>query len=122
MDSRSPEVQDWLAQWSPNQREQVEWLAGRVHAAAEGITEAIRWRRLTFTIDGNWHHWLCAIAVTKPAVALVFHKGSLLEDQAGVLRGEGSYLRRVAYHQAAADPSAVTALVRQAIEHQTDMR
>jgi hypothetical protein len=64
MDGRPREVEDWVRQCSPDRREQVEWLAGRVHAAVDGVDEAIKWGRLTFTVDGNWHHWLCAIAVT----------------------------------------------------------
>jgi hypothetical protein len=121
MDARARDVEDWLRQWTPDQQEQVKWLAGRVHAARAGVVEAIKWRRLTFTVDGNWHHWLCAIAVTPAGVNLMFHKGSLLDDPAGVLRGGGRYLRQLPYDQAAADPEAVTALVRQAIVHQTDM-
>jgi hypothetical protein len=99
----------------------VEWLASRVHAAGDGVAEAIKWRRLTFTFDGNWHHWPCAIAVTKRGVNLVFHKGSLLDDPAGLLQGEDRYVRQIPHDRAAADPAAVTALVRQAIVHQTDM-
>lgn len=120
-DGRPPEVEDWLRRWSPDQREQVEWLAGRVHAAGKDVAEAIKWRRLTFTVDGNWHHWLCAVAVTGGAVSLVFHKGSLLEDPADMLQGGEHYLRKLPYDRAAADPEAVTALVRQAIARQTDM-
>jgi hypothetical protein len=121
MGRRPRDVEDWLRNWRPDQREQVEWLASRVHAAAEGITEAIRWGRLTFTVFGNWHHWLCAVGVTARGVNLVFHKGSLLDDPAGVLEGDNRYLRQVPHDQAAADPDAVTALVRQAIVRQTDM-
>ena len=77
--------------------------------------------RVTFTIDGNWHHWLCAISVTAKKVNLMFHKGSLLDDPAEMLEGEGRYLRSVPHHRAVANPDAVTALVRQAILHQTDM-
>jgi hypothetical protein len=121
MDGRPREVEEWLSQWSPHQQEQVEWLAGRVHAAGEGVAEAIKWRRLTFAVDVNWHHWLCAIAVTTRGVNLVFHKGSLLDDPAGVLQGEGRYLRQMPHDRAVADPEAVTALVRQAIVRQTDM-
>jgi hypothetical protein len=54
-------------------------------------------------------------------VQLVFHKGSLLEDPAGPLEGDARYLREVSYDRAAADPAALTALVRQAVLHQTDM-
>jgi hypothetical protein len=121
MGGRPREVEDWLRRWSPDQREQVEWLAGRVHGAAAGIAEAIRWGQLTFTVNGDWHHWLCAVAVSKRGVDLRFHKGSLLGDPAGLLRGEGRYLRQLPYDRAAAEPEAVTALVRQAVAHQTDM-
>jgi hypothetical protein len=121
MDVRPREVEDWLRRWSPDQRERAEWLASRVHAAAAGVDEAIKWGWLTFTVDGNWHHWLCAIAVTARGVGLSFHKGSLLDDPAGVLEGGGRYLRQIPHDRAATDPEAVTALVRQAIVHQTDM-
>jgi hypothetical protein len=110
-----------MRRWGPDRREQVEWVAGRVHAAAEGVDEAVKWARLTFTVGGNWHHWLCAIAVTSRGVSLVFHKGALLEDPAGLLAGEGRYLRQATYDRLVADPEAVTALVRRAIARQTDM-
>jgi hypothetical protein len=121
MDDRPREVEDWLRRWSGDRREQVDWLVGRVHAAGGGIDEAIKWRRLTFTVDGNWHHWLCAVAVAPRGVSLVFHKGSLLDDPAGLLEGEGRYLRQLPYDRAAERPDAVTTLVRQAMARQTDM-
>jgi hypothetical protein len=121
MHDRPAEVRDWLRRWGPDQQEQVAWLASRVHTAGDGVAEAIKWRRLTFTVDGNWHHWLCAIAVSRPGVRLVFHKGSLLDDPAGLLQSEDRYVRQIPHDRAAADPEAVTALVRQAIVHQTDM-
>ena len=121
MDGRLPEVQEWLHKASPAQQEQAQHLAAVVHAADEAVAEAIKWRRLTFTVGDNWHHWLCAIAITKREVSLVFHKGSLLEDPANLLQGEGRYLRQIPYDQAAAHPEAVTALVREAIAHQTEM-
>ena len=61
------------------------------------------------------------IAVAARGVSLVFHKGSLLDDPAGLLEGEGRYLRQVTYERAAKDPEAVTELVRQAVARQTDM-
>jgi hypothetical protein len=121
MADRPREVEAWLGRWGPDQRERVDRLAGRVHAAGAGVEEAVKWSRLTFTVDGNWHHWLCAIAVAARGVSLVFHKGSLLDDPAGLLEGEGRYLRQVPYERAAKDPEAVTELVRQAVARQTDM-
>jgi hypothetical protein len=122
MDGRAPEAQDWLRRWTLDQQEQAVWLAGRVHAAGDGVAEAVKWGRLTFTVNGDWHHWLCAIAVSRREVRLVFHKGALLDDPAGLLQGEGRYVREIPHDRAAADPEAVTALVRQAIGHQTDMQ
>ena len=34
-----------------------------------------KWGQLTFTLDGDWHHWICALSPTKKAVKLVIHKG-----------------------------------------------
>ena len=121
MDGRPRDVEEWLRKWSPAEQEQAQNLAAAVHAADEAIAEAIKWGRLTFTVDDNWHHWLCAIAVAKRGVSLVFHKGSLLEDPANLLQGAGRYLRQIPYDQAVAHAEAVTALVREAITHQTEM-
>ena len=29
--------------------------------------------RLTFTRDGDWHHWICAVSVTKQEAKLHIH-------------------------------------------------
>lgn len=121
MNGRPHEVEDWLGQRAPEKRDQVERLAALVHAAGDGVDEAIRWGRLTFTTHGDWHHWLCAVAVTVRGVNLMFHKGSLLDDPARLLRGEGRYLRQTGYQRAIEAPEEVTGLVREAIAHQTEM-
>jgi hypothetical protein len=118
---RPPEVQDWLDRQSSDHQQQAELLASAVHAADRSIAEAIKWRRLTFTIGGNWHHWLCAVAVKKQGASLMFHKGALLDDPAGLLQGDSRYLREIPFERVMEHPNAVTALVREAIAHQTDM-
>lgn len=100
MREQSPKVTAWLDGLSPDQREQVESLAGLVHEVGTTLSEAIKWRRLTFTVDDDWHHWLCQIAVTKKGTSLVFHKGVLLDDPANLLEGQGRYLRHVTYERA----------------------
>lgn len=115
------EIEEWLGQVDPPNRERVEHLAALVHAADNDIDDAIKWRRLTFTKGGDWHHWLCAVAVTTRGVNLMFHKGALLNDPANLLRGEGKYLRQIPHDRAVANPSETTTLIRQAAEHQTDM-
>ncbi|MGH3372863.1 MAG: hypothetical protein ACRDPR_22995 [Nocardioidaceae bacterium] len=42
MADRPREVEAWLRTWSPDQRQQVDWLAGRVHAAGAGVDEAAK--------------------------------------------------------------------------------
>lgn len=51
----------------------------------------------------------------------MFHKGALLDDPANLLRGEGRYLRQVPHATAMAHREEITALLRQAVDHQTDV-
>ncbi len=106
-----------------------EWLDAHPDAApladllrrTATLDEAVKWNRLTFTANGDWHHWVCAVAATRKAVNLVFHKGSLLADPAGLLTGDGKYIRQVPADRALASPDDVADLVRDALAHQTDM-
>lgn len=122
MDHVEPiDVTNWLQQWTPRQRREVRALAALIRGTDARLDEAIKWHRLTFTAERNWHHWLCAVAVTRARVRLLFHKGALLEDPAGLLHGSGRYLREVRYEEAVDAPDALSALVREAIAHQRDM-
>jgi hypothetical protein len=120
MTGHPTEVETWLSEHD-TQRTRIEELTKLVHDAGPGLDEAVKWRRLTFTAGGDWHHWLCAVTATGKGVALMFHKGALLDDPARLLRGEGRYLRQVAHDRAMAEPAAITELVRQAVARQTDM-
>lgn len=120
MDTRPAEATEWLNRHDEH-RTEVDDLAALVHAAGGDLDEAVKWNRLTFTAGGDWHHWLCAIAVTTRGVNLMFHKGALLDDPARLLRGEGRYLRQIPHAQAVEHADRVTALVRDAIAKQTDM-
>lgn len=52
-------------------------------------------------------------------MSLLLHKGALLADPAGLLQGEGRYLRQIRYEDATANPDAVTAVVGSATANQT---
>lgn len=121
MGSPAPDVEAWIGGWDADQQVAVRWFADRVHDADPRISEAIKWRRLTFTVEGNWHHWLCAVSVTRGGVGLMLHKGALLHDPQALMLGDGRYLRQVPYEVAAGNPDAVVALVREAVMHQTEM-
>jgi hypothetical protein len=115
------EVAEWLSALQPSVRQDVEVLAGIVTSADARMEQAIKWGRLTFTIDGNWHHWLCGIVATKSAARLVLHKGVLLDDPQALLRGSGRYVREIGFERARENSEAVREIVRSAVDHQTDM-
>jgi hypothetical protein len=98
----------------------VEEVAALVSGVDPRLTQAVKWGRLTFAVDDNWHHWLCGIAVTSKRDSLVFHKGVLLDDPERLLTGTGRYVRQLPLAGARQHPDAVARLVRSAIEHETD--
>jgi hypothetical protein len=115
------EVQTWFTRLDERQRSQAEKLATLVSAADPRLEQAVKWGRVTFTVDGRWHDWLCGIASAKKGVRLVFHKGALLDDPDGLLTGSARYVREIPAEQAVERPRAVSSLVRSALEHQTDL-
>jgi hypothetical protein len=121
MGRHAPDVETWISGWNADQQAAVRWFADRAHEADSRISEAIKWRRLTFTVAGDWHHWLCAVSVTRRGVSLLLHKGALLHDPGELLVGEGRYLRQLPFEVAASHPDAVMDLVREAVARQTDM-
>jgi hypothetical protein len=106
-----------------------DWLAAHPEAAplvslvrgTAGLDEAVKWGRLTFTAENDWHHWVCAVAASKSGVNLVFHKGSLLPDPADLLIGDGKYTRQLPAKQALATPDEVATLIREAVARQREM-
>ena len=111
-------VEQWLSRLDPPTRTEVEQV---VTAADPRVQRAVKWGRLTYSLEGNWHHWLCAVAVSKRSRRLVFHKGALLEDRSGLLDGDGRYVREIPLAEALRQGDGVADLVRSAIRHETDM-
>lgn len=81
-----------------------------------------KWGRLTFTRAGDWHHWICAVSATKKEVKLHLHKGSLLADPSGLMRGDGQYIRTTSVQtRDEIDAEVVGGILREAASRQTDM-
>jgi hypothetical protein len=81
-----------------------------------------KWRQLTFTREGDWHHWICAISPTRKAVKLVIHKGALLADPQGAMEGKGRYTRAIPFRTPdEIDPDVVAPILREAAARQTEM-
>lgn len=110
--------QAWLAGVHEPRRCLAAEVAAVVGGADPRLQRAVKWRRLTFTVGGDWHHWLCAVAAAKAGVRLVFHKG-VLADPEGMLTGSGRYVRELTGEEVIRRPQAVRALVAEAIRKQT---
>jgi hypothetical protein len=81
-----------------------------------------KWGQLTFTREGDWHHWICAISPTKKAVKLVIHKGALLADPREVMEGKGRYARAMRFQAPEeVDINTVMPILREAAARQTEM-
>lgn len=114
-----------FTQSSPDEFQQI---VGRLVKAIERVPTkldaVVKWRQLTFARNGDFHHWVCAIALTKKSVNLLFHYGSLLDDRNGVLvAGESKFLRKVAYATCdQIDEAEILGLVAQAIDKNQDFK
>jgi hypothetical protein len=100
-------------------------VAALIDVVFDGLPDAqhaLKWGQLTFTRDGDWHHWICAITATKSAVKLVIHKGALLADPSGVMDGRGRYTRSIAFRSAEqVDAAVVAPILREAAARQTEL-
>lgn len=96
----------------------VEALVEAMRGAAEPLSVAIKWGRLTFAARDDFHHWLCGIAITKRAVSLTFHFGGLLEDpDSRLIVGSSRFLRKMDFRTPAeVDGKMVVGFVNQALE------
>ena len=62
----------------------------------DSIKLAVKWKRLTFAHEGDFHHWLCAISFSRKAVNLTFHFGGLMKDPYDLfIRNESRFLRKI---------------------------
>jgi hypothetical protein len=103
-------------------RPTVERLIDVVVDALPDAEPALKWGRLTFTRNGDWHHWVCAIAPARKAVRLLIHKGALLADPRGVLEGDGRYLRAITFSAPDdVDADLIAPFLREAAARQREM-
>ena len=103
-------------------RPTVERLINVVVEVLSDAEHQRKWGRLTFTRNGNWHHWLCAIATDRKAVRLLVHKGALLADPRGVLEGDGRYLRAITFSSPDdVEADVVVPILSEAAARQTEM-
>ena len=91
-------------------------LDATIREAAPELEVAIKSRLLSYTVERDWRHWVCAVNATKSAVCLRFLWGVLLDDPLGVLRKGSSTLTTWDIPRGAdVDSAAVASYVRNAL-------
>jgi hypothetical protein len=82
------------------------------------LDAAIKWRQLTFAVDGDFDHWICAVAGTSRQARLTFHFGALLDDVEGAFApSDAKYVRRITVTAAGdVDEGTVADLLSQALD------
>lgn len=69
-----------------------------VLSSHETMASEIKWGKPTFGLNGDFHHWICAVQISKKKVSLIFHYGGLLEDENGkLIAGTSRFLRKLDY-------------------------
>jgi hypothetical protein len=89
---RSDPLEEYLALYDEPAGRLFVQLDAAIRAAAPELDVAIKYRLLSYTLDADWRHWVCAVNATKSAVCLRFLWGVLLDDPLGVLRAGTSTL------------------------------
>ena len=106
---------EYLSGLSPAVREVAERLISVVQRHSN-LDAAIKWRQLTFALDGDFDHWICAVAGTSRQARLTFHFGALLHDVEGAFApSDAKYVRRITVTAAGdVDEATVADLLSQA--------
>jgi hypothetical protein len=90
-------VEEYLSPVAPELRAIATRIIEAVTAHA-GFDVAVKWRQLTFALDGDFEHWVCAVAAGKKQVQLKFHFGSMLDDHDQAFSpGDGKFIRKIVY-------------------------
>jgi hypothetical protein len=88
-----------------------------IRGAGPELESAIKYRLLSYTLEGDWRHWVCAVNATRSAVCLRFLWGVLLDDPLGVLRpGTSTLMTWDLPRGADVDADAVGRYVRDALD------
>jgi hypothetical protein len=95
--TRSDTVEGYLTPLTPELRAIATRVIETVSTRAR-FDVAVKWRQLTFALDDDFDHWICAVAAGKKQVQLKFHFGSMLDDIDDTFSpADGKYVRKIVY-------------------------
>jgi hypothetical protein len=115
-------IDEHLPDLDQGRRSTAERLVEVILAELPDAEHERKWGQLTFTREGDWHHWICAVSPTKDALKLVIHKGALLADPHRAMEGKGRYTRAIAFRAPdEVNTDVVAPILREAAVRQTEM-
>jgi uncharacterized protein YdeI (YjbR/CyaY-like superfamily) len=87
---RNPVVDEFMSSLDHPHKAEIEELREIILGVSSKIEEDIKWKSPTFMFQGN----IASIVVrTKSHAQLMFHNGAALEEDSGLLEGEGQQVR-----------------------------
>jgi hypothetical protein len=115
-DVANDETDGFLRALPPQTRAIAQRLIAAVCEQAD-MDVAVKWRQLTFAVEGDFDYWICAVAPTKKGVNLTFHFGRLLRDDGGLFNAsDAKFVRKIGYESVEdVDGAAISDLVSKAI-------
>jgi hypothetical protein len=115
-------IDEHLPDLDQGRRSTAERLVEVILAELPDAEHERKWGQLTFTREGDWHHWICAVSPSKDALKLVIHKGALLADPHRAMEGKGRYTRAIAFRAPdEVNTDVVAPILREAAARQTEM-
>lgn len=84
--NKNPEVEDYLEKKKHPLDKEIRKVRDIILSAHPDIEETIKWNSPTFLYKGNMASYFMN---SKKHVSLMFHKGALINDETGLLEGEG---------------------------------
>lgn len=107
---------EFLGGLTPQVRGTAERLVAIISAYAS-FDVAIKWRQLTFAVDEDFDHWVCAVAASSRQVRLTFHFGAWLDAPDGLFeQSDARFVRRMGFASVSdIDEAAVRGLLTQAL-------
>ena len=110
-------VRKEMKEASPEFQQIVTRIMEIIDESGEELECAMKWGQLTYAKNGDFHHWIVGIKVTKKFVGLVFHFGGLLEDPGSVfIIGTSKFGRKITYQRIEeVDQDVILDFIRQAM-------
>jgi hypothetical protein len=96
----------------------VERVDDAIASSGCALATGIKWGQLTYAKDADFHHWICAIKITRKFVGLTFHFGGLLEDSEGIfIAGSSKFARKIEYRRIdEVNEGVIRGFVKQAVD------